>query len=69
MIELGARVKCKYTGLRGTATQRVKYLGNPVDKICVQPDSDSSDGHLPTAEFVPESWLEIEKAKKAGFSH
>lgn len=67
MIELGSRVRCKYSGLRGTATQRVSYLGNPVDKIGVMPDSRADNGELPETEFLPENWLELEDTKKTGF--
>ena len=66
-IELGQRVHCKYSGLRGTATQRIQYLGNPVDKIGVMPDSRADNGELPETEFLPENWLESDSDKPKGF--
>ena len=66
-LGLGVRVRCKYTGLSGTATQRIEYLGQDVDKIGVQPDSDASNGALPNIEYVPENWLEPENKRSPGF--
>ncbi len=58
-VILGDRVKCQYTGMQGTATQRVIYLGRKEDQIGVQPDSSSDSGSLPSVEYVQENWLTI----------
>ena len=64
-INLGDRVRCKYTGVYGTATQRVQYLGRSQDQIGVQADSSSENGTLPSLEYIQENWLEIVDARPA----
>lgn len=67
-VELGQRIRCKYTGLSGTAVKREQTLGNPVDTIGVQPDSKADSGELPRIEWVPENWLVPDEPKQSGYA-
>ena len=69
-IKLGNKVKCKYTGMIGTATQRVKYLNRAEDQIGIQADSSADNGTLPALEYIQENWLKVvNNNKKKGLGH
>lgn len=58
-VKLGDKVKCQYTGIIGTAVQRVQYFKRAEDNIGIQPDSSADNGSLPSVEYIQENWLKV----------
>jgi len=68
MIELGSKVKCKYTGVIGVAVVRAEFINGCVQYGVAQPVK--KDGTLPEETAIDEKSLVVlakppkEKAKK-----